>query len=128
MRSKSTRTADVHLTEDGIAIVRIRPKLIQSVDDARENVAAAAQLAGKLVPILTDIREAEPLSAETRHFYSGKQLTDYFTALAILIRASALGTMMGNVYVRVARPGVPFRLFRSEEQAILWLQGFLTGK
>jgi hypothetical protein len=31
--------------------------------------------------------------------------------------------MMGNVYLRIAQPGVPARLFADEAQALEWLNG-----
>ena len=39
-------------------------------------------------------------------------------SLALLIDASPLGRMMGNVYLRIARPGVPTQLFADEAQAV----------
>jgi hypothetical protein len=33
-----------------------------------------------------------------------------------------LGLMMGNVYFRVARPGIPTRLFTSADEANRWLR------
>jgi hypothetical protein len=44
-----------------------------------------------------------------------------FTALALLVAASPLGRMMGNVYFRVARPGIPVHLFNDEPSAVAWL-------
>jgi len=40
-----------------------------------------------------------------------------------LIEATPFGRMMGNVYLRVARPGVPTRLFGDERLALGWLKG-----
>jgi hypothetical protein len=74
--------------------------------------------------LLIDIRRAQPLDAETRHHYSGQALVDSFSALALLVEASPLGRMMGNVYLRVARPGIPTRLFVEEERAAEWLFRF----
>ena len=48
---------------------------------------------------------------------------DAFSALGLLIEATPFGRMMGNVYLRVARPGVPTRLFGDERLALGWLKG-----
>ena len=77
--------------------------------------------AGQRRPLLVDISEALPLDAEVRHYYSGQVLVDGFTALALVIHASPLGRMMGNVYLRVARPGIPTRLFNEPAVARAWL-------
>lgn len=104
-------------------IVRIRPGAVQSVEDAKENIRVTVEASGgKRVPLLTDIRGATPLDAETRHYYSGRQLTDFFTALAVLVPIGAFGKMFGNVYLRVAKPGIPAQLFNSEEEALHWLK------
>lgn len=71
-------------------------------------------------PQIDDDGRARPLDAETRHYYSGRKLTDSFTAIAILVPVGAFGRMMGNLYLRVANPGVPARLFDSEESALAW--------
>src|SRR5438094_93234 len=78
----------------------------QSLEDARDNLAASiAATAGKKRPLLVDISRCEPLEPPVRHYYTGKLLIDSFSALGLLIEISPFGRMMGNVYLRVARPG-----------------------
>jgi hypothetical protein len=118
---RNTRTARIERTSDGIVITRVRADVQQSIDDAVENVSAAAEACcGKRSPIVDDLRESMTLDAETRHYYSGKQLTDFFSSLALLVSAGAFGKMMGNLYLRVANPGIPSKLFDSETDAIQW--------
>ena len=117
-----TPTARITL-EDGILLVRIRDGAHMRPADARENLKVAmSQTEGRRRPILVDITRCPPLEAETRHVYSGQPLVDGFTALALLIEASPLGRMMGNMYLRVARPGIPTQLFTSEPSATAWLR------
>jgi hypothetical protein len=119
---RETPTALVDLGPDGVVTVRIRNGARQSLADAKQNLDAALdERAGQRCPILVDIREAEPLDAEVRHYYSGQVLVDGFSALALLVDASPLGRMIGNVYLRVARPGIPTRLFTQPTQAHEWL-------
>ena len=57
--SIETRTAIVHLRDDGIVQVRIRAKLVQMPDDAEANIAASIQVAvGVRRPIMVDISDA----------------------------------------------------------------------
>jgi hypothetical protein len=77
-------------------------------------------------PLLIDIRRALPVEAEARHHYSGQKLAEAFSALALLVEASPFGRMMGNVYLRIARPGIPTRLFADEGEALAWLRKFLA--
>jgi hypothetical protein len=118
---RNTRTARVEKTSEGIVVIRILADLQQNLNDAIENISVSAEAcAGQRAPIIVDLRQAMPLDAETRHHYTGKRLTESFTSLAILAPAGAFGKMMGNLYLRVASPGIPSRLFDSESDAMQW--------
>jgi hypothetical protein len=120
-----TQTARIHLNTQGLLIVRVNEGALQSLADARQNLAlAVAETRGKRRPLLIDLRTAQPLDAEARHHYSGQTLVDRFTALALLVDGSAFGRMFGNVYLRVARPGIPTQLFSDEERAVEWLNAY----
>jgi len=124
---RHTATAQVALGPQGILIVRIHKGTHQAPANARENLAAAIEeAAGQRPPLLVDITGSPPLSAETRHLYSGQALDDSFSALALLVEGSPLGRMMGNLYFRVARPGIPMHLFTDEIRALAWLRGYLA--
>lgn len=119
-----TKTARVEVLEGGIVCVRILPGLIQGLAEAVENLEAAMRAAnGVRRPLLVDIRVAKMLQPEAREYYGKKGLDGEFTALALLIQSSVLGTIMGNIYMRVARHAVPVRLFMSEPKAMSWLRG-----
>jgi hypothetical protein len=117
-----TKTAHIGLSEDGILTVRIRAGAQQTLEEAKTNLAmAVSETGGRRRPLLIDIRGAQPLDADVRHHYSGQALDEGFSALALLVEASPLGRMMGNVYMRVARPGIPTQLFSDEAMAVEWL-------
>jgi hypothetical protein len=120
-----TRTAEIVLRPDGIVLTRIADGAAQTLDDARENLAASvAVTSGRRRPLLVDISRCQPLEPEVRHYYSGKLLVESFSAIGLLIEASPFGRMMGNVYLRVARPGIPTRLFADEPSAFDWLGAY----
>ena len=120
----ATRTATIGLSDAGVVVVRINAGAYQSLGDAKENLAAAvSETAGRRLPLLIDIRSARPLEADARHHYSGQTLIERFSAMALLIEASPFGRMMGNVYLRIARPGIPTLLFSDEAAAVEWLSG-----
>jgi hypothetical protein len=122
---RETATARISLNDDGLVSVRIRDGAYQSLADAKENLSGAvAATEGERRPLLIDIRTAQPLDADARHHYSGQILVEHFSALALLIGGSPLGRMMGNVYLRVARPGIPTQLFADEERAREWLSAY----
>ena len=120
----ATRTAKIALSDAGVVVVRINAGAYQSLGDAKENLAAAvSETAGRRRPLLIDIRSARPLEADARHHYSGQTLIERFSAMALLIEASPFGRIMGNVYLRIARPGIPTLLFSDEADAVKWLSG-----
>jgi hypothetical protein len=118
----ATRTADVHRVDD-VVIARIRPGVVQSLEDAEVNLAACkAACEESPRPLLVDIRQSQPLVPEVRHHYSGERLAHAFTKLAMLVATSPLGRMMGSIYLRVVQIGVPARMFTDEEEALAWLR------
>jgi len=120
----ATQTARIDLDGQGLVVVRIHDGARQSLADAQENLGlAVSETGGTRRPLLIDIRTAQPLDADARHHYSGQALVERFSALALLVEASPFGRMLGNVYLRVARPGIPTQLFSDEGQAVAWLKG-----
>jgi hypothetical protein len=120
---RDTRTGQIGRDEEGLVIVRIKAGVSQSLTDATDNLTAAVlETEGQRRPLLIDVRNAEPLDADARHHYSGQVLTDHFVALALLVDATPFGRMMGNVYLRIARPGIPTQLFTDETDAVRWLR------
>jgi hypothetical protein len=120
---RETRSASVEL-RDTLLVVRIRPDVRQTLEDARENIAACAELSRRGRPgLLLDIRRAVPLDPPVRHFYTGAVVIDVCSALALLVETNPLGRIMGNVYLRVASPGVPTQVFDRERKALAWLEG-----
>jgi len=119
-----TRTGSVQLNDAGVVTARINQGAKQSLADAMENLGACIDAArGVRRPLLVDISGSQPLDAEVRHFYTGELLVHSFSALALLVEASPLGRTMGNIYLRVARTGIPMKLFTDEPAAFSWLQG-----
>jgi hypothetical protein len=121
----NTKTASIQLNKQGVVSVQINGGAQQSLEDAKENLAVAvSETRGTRRPLLIDIRRAKPLDADARHHYSGQQLVDAFSAMALLVEASPFGQMFGNIYLRVAKPGIPAQLFSDETAAAEWLNGY----
>jgi hypothetical protein len=116
-----TRTARIEVLEDRIVVARVAD-LVQTIDDARENLEVVSRLAAPdRKPFLADIRLAKPLMPEVRRVYMGDNLIA-FSAMAMLVRSTPLGRTMGNVYLKIARPAIPSKLFAEESKALAWLR------
>jgi hypothetical protein len=119
---RETRTAAVAMDE-GLLVVRIRPGIRQTLEDARANIDACVEISGADRPgLLLDITQALSLDPEVRHFYTGSVVTEVCSALALLVEISPLGRIMGNVYLRVARHDIPTQVFDDEPKARVWLR------
>jgi hypothetical protein len=117
-----TRTGRIEVVEDQIVVARIGDQ-VQTLDDARENLDACARLAAPdRKPLLIDMRAARPLLPEVRHHYSGERLDPFFSAMGLMVRGNPLGLTMGNIYLKIARPGIPTRIFVQEPKALAWLR------
>jgi len=125
---RETRAARIE-ARDGLLFVRIRPGVHQTLDDARENLdACTLESGGERCGLLLDISQAVPLDPTVRHFYRGPAVDGVCSALALVVEVSPLGRMMGNVYMRVAKLGVPTRIFDREQEAISWLKVASRGQ
>ena len=121
MDSVNTRTARIEVIEDRIVVARVGD-MVQTVDDARENLEVVSRFAAPdRKPFLADIRLAKPLMPEVRRVYMGESLVA-FAAMAMLVRSTPLGRTMGNVYLKIARPAIPSKLFAQESKALEWLR------
>jgi hypothetical protein len=118
---RETRAARVAV-EAGMLVVRIRGGVQQTLEDAHDNIAACRQESGRARPgLLLDLTKAAPLSPPVRHYYTGRVVEDVCSSLAVLVESNPLGRIMGNVYLHVARNGVPARIFDDERKARAWL-------
>ncbi len=123
------RTAQIFKHPSGCVIVRALG-IQQTLADAQENVAIALELSGgpRKAPLLVDITATAPLVSEVRHYYVGGALAENFSALGLLVEASPMGRMMGDVFFRMieaangGRINVgPTKVFEDEAAAIEWL-------
>jgi hypothetical protein len=63
-----TKTARIHLSDEGAVIVRVRDGAYQSLDDAKMNLATAvAEGRGRRRPLLIDIRSAPVRANDGQH-------------------------------------------------------------
>jgi len=123
-RTAETRTVTITFGEDGILVVRSHPGHDQSADDARENLETCRQLVGdKKAPVLVDLRQMGVLENQARKVYATE--ADFALAQAMLVD-SAFTRIAANLFIRIANPVQPTRMFSSEDEAIQWLKGILA--
>lgn len=84
-------------------IVRVREGVPQTLAHARENVDASIEVGGgkRLYPLVVNITKSPPLASEVCRYYVDGALASNFLALGLVVEASPLGRMMGNVFFRM---------------------------
>ena len=120
-----TRTAKIWLDADGIMRINTFPGLEDTMDDARQNIVACTKVAaGTPRPILIDMRNLKGQSREVRAYYTGPESTKLNTAVAILVD-SPVSRVIGNFFLGFNKMDLPTQLFKSEDEALTWLKGFV---
>ena len=122
MEAITTRTARIEVIDDRVVVIaRRRHESRPSKTRARTLTPAPAS------PRPTENR-CSPTSgcpaADARGApqYMRRTPRTSFAAMALLVRGTPLGRTMGNVYLKIARPGIPTRLFAQESKALAWLR------
>ncbi len=119
-----TRCAVLVLGEDGIVRYTLKAGAVETLDDARDAIAAVVKLGkGKKCPFLADLRGVKSASREVRQYYAGEAAARAAAAAAILV-GSPISRMIGSFFLGLNKPGIPVRLFASESEATEWLKGF----
>lgn len=117
----TTRTARIWLGDDDLVHLQPIARREQTLDDARENVAAVAKVCGtKPMPLLIHFEAAAPQTPECREHYLSDEALSTVTAVAIVTN-SMLGRIVGNLMIGTHTKGAPVRLFDSLEKASAWL-------
>ncbi len=113
------------MREDGILVLYANENHAYTIDDTKENVAAFGALSGnKKVPVLIVGGSFSTLAPETRAFLASEESLLYSKAEAFLLKSLAQKLLI-NFYIKFDKPLVPTKVFTKEEEAIIWLKGFL---
>jgi hypothetical protein len=113
------------LDDEGILHVMAKPGASIALEDAQEIMRLLCVLgAGRSRPSLVDLTGMKAMSREARTYFAGPETAKTEKAAALLI-GSPLGRAMGNFFMGLNKPIIPTRLFTSEDEALVWLRGFL---
>jgi hypothetical protein len=120
----ATRTCHYWRDHHGIVHAVIKPGVDETLDDARENVAASARMfGGTPQAILIDSRGLRSQTREARAHYTAQAAGQTISAAAILV-ASPLTRIIANFYMGLGRGAFPTKTFTSEAEAIFWLRRY----
>lgn len=118
----TTRTARISLDNDGIVHVFYLSYSDVDVEDKKEHHAAFAEITGGIKhPFLINAGDHVSFTREARNYGSRMEKHQPFKAFALVARTAAY-MLMANFYFQFHKPAMPYRIFRSEEEALKWLK------
>lgn len=110
--------------EDNIIFCKYADKTYIDIDIAKQCVKARSELSnGTSYLTLIDLTGVKSINKKAREYLSTEGIQD-IEAGAYLV-GSPLSKMIGNVFLKINQPQVPFRLFNDNDSAKQWLQSFL---
>ena len=121
-----TRTATIWLDADAIIHLVEKPGSETILEDAKEYVTAFLNVSkGKRSPVFVDINMSKSITREARQYLGGSEAVDVVSAVG-LYADLPVSRVLGNFFLKLARPSYPIRMFSSEEEALEWLNKFVT--
>lgn len=126
IKSIPTEGSIVSLRDDGILQIEMRSNRTLQLKDAKEMVAAFAELGeGKKFPLLFIAGDFALASSDARTYASGTEANQYTLASVFVVKNIAQ-KLMGNAYISFNKPITPTKIMTSETEAIAWLKTFLN--
>jgi len=120
-----TRTARIWYGEDGIIRYEVLPDAEVTLEDTIEYITIQSNLTkAKKVLNLTDIRNVKSITRKGRQYLIGEETVKLTKACALIIE-SPVSRIIGNFMLGLNKPDYPVKLFTIEDEAIIWLKGFV---
>lgn len=108
--------------EDEILFAEFTEEVEWDLEKAKECIELRLKLSnGKSYPILLDARKVNSISMEARSYMSTDMAMKETLAAAVIIE-SRVSQVMGNFYLIINKPKLPFRLFNEKKAALKWLK------
>lgn len=127
MKIITLRNASLHIRNDGILHIHIKPGADLALNDAVEIVETMGKIGnGKKFPVLIDAGDFVQVDEEVRLFSASKESNIYTIADAIAYHSFAQ-KLVADFYVKHNQPTVPTKVFPDEPGAIEWLKTFLKN-
>lgn len=112
--------AQVCRCADGVIEVRIHEGAVVGVREMEAILAAQLQLTQGPAAVLVDARPVKAMSREAQELITSTAAERETRAVAILID-STVSALLGNLFLVLAPPVYPTKLFRHPEDARAWL-------
>ncbi len=114
----------IYLRSDGIVEIDCKNDFEYDVEALKQNLECIKKIAGdKKVLVLNLPKEYTSVSKEARDYIGSGSHSDFIKAEAFVIHT--LGQLLlGNLFVKINKPIVPAKLFKTKWAAEVWLMSF----
>jgi len=114
----------MRLHPDGIIEVHHAEGVVQTLDDAKAQIAMMRQLGGDRLPLraIVVIGGLNGQAFAARRFFMNDDLVWSTLSRVALVVGSPVSRVIGGMFIGLAQPRVSLRLFSSETAAWDWLR------
>ncbi len=124
MNKTQTRTAQIHLDENGILHLVMNVRVVVDLEDAIDNHLVIKHITkNKPCVRLIDIRKVFKIDKKAKVFIDKKQTQANTVARAILM-SNGLRKSTANFFIKFNSNLIPTKFFINYEEAIEWLKGY----
>lgn len=118
-----TNAGKVWLDANGVLHVTVEGTITLE-DGMQLEDAIYKAILGVKRPVLVDIRNIKGIGLEARRAASYSKVFESVKAVAVFVQ-SPLSRFLGNFIIKVNKLPAPTKLFSSEDEALVWLTGYL---
>jgi hypothetical protein len=115
-----TSAAQICRCADSVIEVRIRDGAVVELPEIEEILAAQMELSDGPTVVMVDARLVKSMTRQAQERTANTAADRDTRAVAILIE-SPVSRLLGNFFLKLARPAYPTRLFREPARARTWL-------
>lgn len=119
--------AKVWLDEDGILHIRYPQDFNLTLDVMERVHEQRLEIIDEPCPVLVYADTVAAAEYEAQQFASREDVAALVLGMAVIVK-SVFTRAMADLFMRFHKPPYPFRLFRDEESALLWLRQYLPDR
>lgn len=113
-----------HWIDNGILFSLAKDNNYLDIEEARAITKVFQGLSQTPLPLFVDLHTTSGQSSETRNYFATDPAhVATFSAVALFV-SNPVAKVVANIYLGLAKPLKPTRLFTNHDEAIDWLNGY----
>ena len=124
MQRVMTRTVEMLLQSEDILFVKVLPGAEFTLENTVRDRKASLKLTGnRKVKVLIDGNADFTSTAEGLAYAASVEANANRKAVAF-VSESLASSLIANFFSRINKPGIPYSIFKTKEEALVWLRSF----